>query len=1198
MHLKELEVRGFKSFLNKTKFKFQSGVSAIVGPNGCGKSNVVDAIKWVLGEQSTKSMRSSVMSEVIFNGTQKHDPVNVAEASLTLSNEDRLLPVDYDEVIIGRRLYRSGESEYLLNKVPVRLTDIKQLIMGTGIGTTSYSVVEQGKMDMLISSKPESRRYVFEEASGITRYKSKKHQAQLKLERTRENLTRINDIISEVERQIRSMERRARKAERYKKLFGELKELEISYASKRYHELNSQEGDLGFTENDLNLTTSKLKDELKEAYALSQKLKTKLREAVDRVHVLQQKKSHLESEISKNTDFIEFHSERVKELRGEVERLSSEIERDLKEIEELERRVDGSQKSLNEISEKRKGREEVLKRMQEKVDMANSGMQKAKHELKMNREKQFDLTSRKSQLENLMVKIDTDKRNCSQRLNRLMADKKDIDEKRAQLRELLNSVEKQFNDVDSELDALTKSHFETKKGCEKVTSELDELNGKKGCQEKDLNEIRPRREFLQNLIDSREGIKKPVKKVMELAENGEKEFSGVLGILSELISVESAYSESLEAVLGDHAQAIVVDTTETAVKICDFLEKSRSGSVSFLIISELNRCASNEFNGNRKGTLDDLTQIFSAKEPYSSALRAYLSNVFITVSSETAEYFVEKDDSFDGRIICEEGEIFEKGARRSKNFSQEEDVSILGRQEKVNDLVSREEELVKGIEDVSLKISEKELWLKDSLAKKEELEQNIRQVEKRHSEVTSKKRSLKENIASIEKEFDVLKVEISEMSESIKDLEEKKIKNKKEIEKLQEETHGLNNALENVQEEMRKLDDQREKQVFELADIRAQFSSLKKEEENLSYNLDRDRKSFDRAQESITNKRTHISENNARIDELTNKISHLRQKIEEQNNILSDKTGELEENVQKRDELDIEFGRVEKDLKDKEIKLQEAQETTHNVDMRKKELEFKKQSIVENIRNNYRTDITSSNFKAEEGLNWEEVAERIDNLKGRIERMGSVSPDAAEEQMEYKKRYEFLTSQRDDLVESKNSILKAIREINSTTKELFMETFEQIGEEFNKYFRMLFNGGKAELVLQDDEDVLEAGIDIIVRLRGKELHNVMQLSGGEKAMTAIALVFAIFKVNPSPFCILDEIDAPLDETNISRFTKVLQEFLQLSQFIIITHNRLTIQLADILYGVTMQEKGVSKVVSVKFKESEKASEAEDTHAAV
>lgn len=1197
MYFKELEIRGFKSFLNKTKFKFQPGVTAIVGPNGCGKSNVVDAIKWVLGEQSTKSMRSSAMAEVIFNGTEKHDAVNVAEVSLTLSNVDRTLPVDYDEVIIGRRLYRSGESEYLLNKVPVRLSDIRQLIMGTGLGTSSYSVVEQGKLDMLISSKPEARRHVFEEASGITRYKSKKHQAQLKLERTKDNLTRINDIITEVERQIRSIERKARKAERYNGLFKELKDLDLKFASKRYRELDSNENSLGDTGKSIALETEKLAEELNVANESVSEIKQKLKEAVSEVHSVEQSRLHLESEELKNKDFVKLYTERVHELQVEVERLNSEVELEVQEAERLHNRLEGARKRLDLLVQKRKGQEEELNRVEAKVRKVTERMQAAKGELNSSREKLVDIASRRSQLENLMVKIDTDMRNCTARKRRLIADRKDVDEELRILDGEYSEVKGEIFSVEEELERLTEEHTSLKSKCESVGKELENLENELGAKEKELNEIRPRREFLQKLIAQREGIKGSVRKVIERSESGDDSLGGVMGIVSELISVESGYDETLEAVLGDFAQALVVDTSDTASEVMKFLERNELESVSFLVVEELKEimsCSSQEIN---KGTLDDITQIFSANEPYASALRTYLSDTFVTVSPEAAQYFVKESDGFRGKIICEKGEVFEKGARRSRNYSKEQTISILGRQEKVNALLTREGELSKRIEELAGEVEVKEAWLRKALTEKEELDKSLRSVERRYSEVSSRKNAMENKLSSLGDEIKLIDTEIGEMNEQLASLNEKKDQTTVTIKEIDAEHSELQTLLENLGEEMKILDEKREKHVFELADVRADFSSLSKEEESLSVNLGHDSKSFDRAEDLISSKRNRVSENISRIQTLSSKVKDLEEKISFQQKELVEKDGELEKKASGRDALDRELTALESTLREKEAALQKAQSSNHDLDMRKKETEYKKRALVESILNSYKTDISSISLEVDSDADWTQISSRIDHLKTTIERMGHISLDAMDEQQELKKRYDFLTEQRDDLVDSKNAILRAIREINSTTKKLFMESFEQIRCEFNVYFRMLFSGGKAELVLQDENDVLECGIDINVRPPGKKLHNVMQLSGGEKAMTAVALIFAIFKVNPSPFCILDEIDAPLDESNIVRFTRVLQDFLKLSQFIVITHNRLTIQLADVLYGVTMQEEGVSKVVSVKFKEEQPA-ELEGAAAAV
>ncbi|MBU1894853.1 MAG: AAA family ATPase, partial [Candidatus Omnitrophica bacterium] len=591
MHFKSLEIVGFKSFLNKTKLKFEPGVTAVVGPNGCGKSNVVDAIKWVLGEQSAKSMRSSAMQDVIFNGTENQEPVNVSEVSLTLSNTDRMLAVDYDEVTISRRLYRSGESEYLLNKTPVRLTDVRNLLMGTGIGTSSYSIVEQGRMDMIISSKPEERRYIFEEASGITRYKSKKREALLKLERTQENLVRINDIIREVERQINSIERKARKAERYKARYEELKGLDVKFAYKKYKDLSDNDDLLAGENDELKKELEFLGLELEKSSEHLAHLRKEYNDIFEGLQSLQEERSRILSDFDRNKHVIELNEERSGELIKYVDRLNWEIEDISQRKEKLGNRLEVAEAKFLEINGKRQKKSDEFKKSDEDAKKLTSSIETYKHDLNFNREKTVDMLSEETKSKNRLIKIDADIQNTEMRKRRLILESANVKSEKEKRAEELKDITLNKENMEKGLEQ-KKGYFEefsreyiTKQ--QKLNVLMDEKNNK----EKHLNEISLRRRFLEKLLIEREGIGESVKKIMKQAESGFSQFSGVAGILSELVNLDEKYEESMKFVLGEASQALIVDTYQTVEMVNEYLKENSMASVSFIVLDELKTIA-------------------------------------------------------------------------------------------------------------------------------------------------------------------------------------------------------------------------------------------------------------------------------------------------------------------------------------------------------------------------------------------------------------------------------------------------------------------------------------------------------------------------------------------------------------------------------------------------------------------------------
>ncbi|MBL7072486.1 MAG: chromosome segregation protein SMC [Candidatus Omnitrophica bacterium] len=1185
MYFKGIEVIGFKSFLNKTKFKFEPGVTAVVGPNGCGKSNVVDAIKWVLGEQSVKSMRAGAMQDVIFNGTENHQPVNVAEVSLMLSNTDRALSVDYDEVTITRRLYRSGESEYLLNKTPVRLTDIRNLIMGTGIGTSSYSIVEQGRMDMILSSKPEERRYIFEEASGITRYKSKKREALLKLERTQENLVRINDITREVERQINSIERKARKAERYKTRYEELKELDLKLAARTFKEQSASDAYLAKENEELVKQIGEIRGQLEKASFLLAGCKENHIAAGDELQSLQNEQAQFEWAIDKNTRVIEINAERTKELEKNAERLNWEIGDLAARREKLEKRLTDSESKFSSISTLSREKNAEFKAISEEAKEVTTGLEKYRHQLKFDREKTVDMFSKETNAKNSLIKVNADIQNTELRSRRLRAEKaKVVSEKEKvyctlkETRQDKELLEKNLEDKKQQFDTFSREYIERRE-------KLDMLNEKKSDKEKRLNEISIKRRFLEKLLTDREGISDSVKDIMKQVEGENPRFIGVRGILSELVNLNEEYEESVKFILREASQALVVDSHATAREIIEYLEKNEAESVNFIILDELKSAYGDRERG---GKLKDITCVLDAEEPYSTALKVFLNDVSVFFHEGTSSLEIETE----GTVIGKNGEVRKKGLKRSRNFSGKENIPLFGRSGKIDKI--KEEEKIKQseIEKVETVITEIKEWFKTSDNKKEKLESELNRKQMDFMDISSKRSALKEKLNSFDGEVLLLDSEIEEENKTI----EKLTSEKEELTRILSELKTMNVELEKninetqnfIQENSRK----REELFFKIADVKSELSVFIKEEENLKENLEMDRSALERMSEELKNKNIQKTESIEKIKTLSEESETLKSDIARHKALIESKSEEVSQKEELKVALAEKIRSEEEKLKTKEVEQEVLKDKARDGDIRKKELEYKRNGLVEKINETYKTDLTTFDIAIEENTDWEDIKSRVKGLKEQLEKMGEVSLDAVEEHRQLEERFRFLTKQREDLVSGRESLLQAISKINRTTKKLFLETFESIKKEFNTYFKMLFAGGRAELVLEDESDILECGINIVVRPPGKKLHNIMQLSGGEKAMTAIALIFAIFKVNPSPFCILDEIDAPLDESNIVRFCNVLQEFIKLSQFVIVTHNRMTIQLADVLYGITMEEKGVSKVVSVKFAEEQKSADTE------
>ncbi|MGH7197311.1 MAG: chromosome segregation SMC family protein [Candidatus Omnitrophota bacterium] len=970
MYFKKLELIGFKSFSDKTVIHFESGVTAIVGPNGCGKSNISDAIRWSLGEQSAKSLRGSSMEDIIFSGSNLKEPLNLAEVSLTLSNESKILPIDYEEVTITRRLYRSGESEYLINKNTVRLKDIHEMLMGTGIGTECYSIIEQGKMDVILNSKPEDRREIFEEAAGITKFKSKKKEALRKLEQTEINLTRINDIIAEVKRQIGSIERQAKKAEAYKREFEKLKELELAVASR---------------------------------------------------------------------EFLIFE-DRKRSREENFRALKAEEERCLELTRSFENTYEAKRSELERL-------ENALRELQSEELASASGMRANQDRSLLNRERIGELAARR---ENLLKQGEAARKRLSEfeaEARRLEEDFAASQREEHEGRAFLGSVEAEFAAIDG---AIRQAQAEG----QSARNELFDRANKRAHLQSEIAKLRAQTSALSM------GLRK-LKREEE-------------SLLQEIRDFDAALNPPLFA--GDGGQPAAA---RFEARVAGFKEKIWG------IFRSL-------FEGRRTapGPEED------------AALDAEIK-------------------SFNEEAVRIHGQVVEEQSRRSHVEAAKKKV-----EEKLSVISMETQELLS--EENALRAREKEI--EDSVAL-----------------------------------WDAEEKALNERFLSGENLARDKQNDKETALVRLAETRSMQNHFTARREKIEK-------------DRNWLLQSKGGEEAALA--------SFEReAQESI-GRQEALEAENAGLERESGGLSRRRDEV----------LKAMEGLRRDRAAVMSELAALEHERQERHRFLDEARQKLHAYELENTEIRYEIDRLKERIFNAYQVDLVAESAAAwstgapgeEEtvpAFDLEEAKAQIQGQKDKLNKMGPVNLVAIEEHDEMKERFDFLTKQHGDLVQAKDDLHKAIQKINRTTRELFIETFQQIQKHFNDYYRQLFGGGSAELILLDESDVLESGIEIVARPPGKKLQNISLLSGGEKALTAIALLFSLFKVKPSPFCVLDEIDAPLDESNVDRFCRVLKEFIAESQFILITHNKRTMNLADALYGITMAETGVSKVVSVRISEN-------------
>jgi len=1048
MYLKKLELYGFKSFANKTEFVFESGVTAIVGPNGCGKSNIADAIKWVLGEQSAKSLRGLEMKDVIFNGTVVKEPVNFSEVTLTLSNHSKVLPLDYEEVTIARRLFRSGESEYLLNKTVVRLKDIAELLMGTGIGVDNYFLMEQGKIDLILSSKPEERRAIFEEASGITKYKSKKREALNKLEATEANLLRLNDIISEVQRQINSIERQAAKARRYKKHFERLKELELCVSRVEFDGLEKQrvkfKEDVDKLKENQAALSAKVELVSSEIKAVRQEL-----EAVDNtMSEIRSSAVSTDNALFRAKERIQLNNERVEGLNNSMLDLTEHLKLSVAKSEDLRTQVGQLTKERDSFSFEKTAKENSLKEKQDLLVSLEKSIEEAQAKIAGAKSQVLEKTNNHAKAKNELAKIAANSAGALNRLKRLEVEKQNCLTALSQCKEKLSIAEEQLDQQASKVKEAQTSVQMSDAEFKNIQLESQNLDQAYDTTQNELSVAQSRAVLVRDMLEKYQGFE-------------------------------------------DSTRAFLSDT--------DIDTKAWYGHIRALI-SDLNACIEN---------------------------RDMLSSL----------------------------------AGKLQAIADEKSKNDLAMSEFKASLSALNEQLTK-----------------------EHIELANKQAVKIHSD---------EEFAKLKEEFSVVELELDDISEEMGHLKQEDNSIKVHIEIAEKELNELTEFINSNQNWVQANFKEKEAALVEVAKTRAELESFNQRYADLENNLAV-------LTESLERENALYQSRSREIEDSKIKITTLQQEVQQFSldsaNLLAKKSSiekELNDIVNKRREVasgiqDKEAGyeKMQKDLQDIAGQIY-SNETEAN------QIVFRQQRLQDRINQSYKIDLGSYKLLIQHDpqtqenpveFNVDSARTEIEELRAKLDSTGSVNLDAVSEETELHERFNTMVSQRDDLLKAKENLLDVISKINKTTKDLFLDTFNKVQVEFRNFFKLLFGGGDTELFLVDEQDVLESGIEIVAKPPGKRLQNISLLSGGEKTMTALALLFAVFKIKPSPFCLMDEMDAPLDEANIDRFSRVLQEFTKSSQFIIITHNKKTIAIADVMYGITMEESGISKVVSVRFGE--------------
>lgn len=1067
MYLKRLELVGFKSFLNKTTLNFEPGITAVVGPNGCGKSNIFDSIRWVLGEQSAKSLRGSDMQDVIFNGTDTKEPLSMAEVTLTFDNKSRFFGVDNDEVAITRRLFRSGESEYLLNKNLVRLKDILDILLGTGIGAESYSIVAQGKIDLVLSSRPEDRRLVFDEAAGITRYKSQKRETMRKLEETEQNLLRVNDIVSEVKRQIGSLERQANKARRYREVFDELKLKEVNLAALQKASLLSQKDGIIKELGELEVEESKLLEVIKEQEARVANRQQELRVLEDAIMALKNEIMESDNAIVRSNERINFNRERISEIEEnkayldmQIKQAQDKLSADQAKLDALKAEYAGLQGSIFTKTAMLAEKEAHLLGLGEAIKVSLEVIASAKRDI-------LDLAGKVANVKSTIAEHTSKQQIHLARQKRLQLEKAKVAEEKSVAEDSVKSISLELDglnkiveSINAKVSGINERLNLEQAGLAKINSDIERL-------ERENLTLHSHREFIERLRSKYEDIGESMNAVIYLDKMPVDSLNGLVIKVKDKLDLsdqDKAGLGSMGLKLSGEAKSFDLDTNKISEKI-DKLQQE-------LYYLETARATKQTEAEELKRALD--------------SVMAELRTQDIAMANKKTSY--------------------EVALEQFNKVKEEEDLIVLEISDVEKELLEHQEKI--------------------SLLGAQQLELELRQKEKEDSILLEQN-----NITSNNTLKELALVAIAQTKTELEELNRRITSDKTTLKLLEDTYQHDKESLDNI-----------EKQIQDSSDKKVVLDS---------------------------------------------EIKELLIKIEEAAASSAAKKESLSKFQQDYQQATAGAGDVAHKIEDDRRAMDDIKNRLYNLQMHNKDVDFKFLGIKDRLLQNYKVDLGSLE-DVPQGLDEMLLADEIAGLKEKLDSYGTVNLVAIEEYDELKQRYDFLIQQQTDLTSAKESLHEAILKINRTTRKMFIETFEKVREEFRNYFRMLFNGGDAQVFLTDEQDPLESGIEIICRPPGKKLQNVLLLSGGEKSMSAIALIFAIFKVKPSPFCILDEIDAALDEANVDRYSRLLQEFVKTSQFIVITHNKKTIVNATVMYGITMEESGVSKIVSVKFAQDKEA----------
>ncbi len=1183
MYLKSIEIHGFKSFANKIVFKFHNGITGIVGPNGSGKSNVADAVRWVLGEQRIKQLRGASMQDVIFSGTELRKPLGYAYVAITLDNSDHQLATSFEEVTVARRIYRSGESEYLLNGAPCRLKDVNELFYDTGIGKEGYSIIGQGQIDKILSGKPEERRELFDEAAGIVKFKKRKVAAQKKLEDEKQNLLRVNDILSELEKQIGPLEKQSETAKIYLKKREELKALDVNMFllenNRLQEQLKSAQEKFDIASADLEQTSAqyeKIKEEYEQIEGQIELLGEEIEAQRSTLTDTSVMRGKLEGEINVLREQIKSARNNEEHFRSRKSAVQKDMDAKLLDKEGILADKKVIDEQVAEIEKTRNEAREKLLQVQGRIEELNNDIESGKNTIIEALNSRATIKSKLGRYDTMTEQINIRRAELTSRLFRIKSDE-------AQQEAVIGRLQEEFERINEEIRSLNEQQESREEELSLIREELAGKDKKLRDTQVNYHQEKSRLEALANLTERYEGYGGSVKRVMECKER-EK---GIIGVVADIIKADKKHETAIETALGGNIQNIVTDDEDTAKRMIAFLKQTKAGRATFLPLTSI--ANPQEFKTpevlKEKGVIGMADELVTTDPKYRNVAKAMLGRIVVIDNVDNAVKIARKFD-YGIRMVTLEGELLVPGGAISggafKNSS-----NLLGRRREIEELEQKVKKHLKEIDDIlqdiedtkgrrnklRLGIEETKAALQKKFIEQNTARLNVIKAQERRDEASEGSVELKNEEREIEKQIQEIKFSKQEIQKELEDSELLEKQVEQQIRKFQTE----------LEEKRREESDQ----SAHVAEWDVEVEKMLQQQGFHQQNVDRINGEIERFAEELKEIEEGIEQSGQDTAQKESSIEQIEQTIEASHTTQGDTEKKLKENIQKKEQLSAKQKNFFADRETLSQKMTGLDKEVYRLNAQKEKYQEQLESQINYMWDEYEITLSdAADMRDETMTDLSAMKKETASLKEQIKKLGDVNVNAIEDYRNLMERYQFLKTQHDDLVEAEKTLEGIITELDSAMHRQFQEKFGEIGREFDKVFKELFGGGKGTLELMEDEDILEAGIRIIAQPPGKKLQNMMQLSGGEKALTAIALLFAIQNLKPSPFCLLDEIEAALDENNVARFAKYLHKLTRNTQFIVITHRRGTMEKADRLYGITMQEKGVSTLVSVNLIDKE------------